>query len=73
MLFYTDAIGKGGFRRTGPFSTGRGGLFTPSDGIFYGFRGRTVRELCFRDGDGSDRVYTDPVDCPWQQHAAADG
>lgn len=30
MLFYTDAIGKGGFHRAGLFSTGRGGLFTPS-------------------------------------------
>lgn len=30
MLFYTDAIGKGGSRRAGLFSTGRGGSFTPS-------------------------------------------
>lgn len=30
MLFYTDAIGKGGFPQVGLFSTGRGGSFTPS-------------------------------------------
>lgn len=35
-------------------------------------RGRTVRELCFGMVLGLT-ASTDPVDSPWQQHAAADG
>lgn len=65
MLFYTDAIGKGGFPQGWTvFYWAWWVIYAIQMSIFLAriSRGRTVRELCF-DGDGSDRVYRSCGQC----------
>ncbi len=72
MLFYTDAIGKGGSRRTDVFYWAWWVIYAiqivSSARIS---RGRTVRGV-LRDGDGSDRVCGSCGQC-WAATRCCDG